>query len=118
MTEIMRNLTKNDLCQNNSIKNNKINKYIRKHINGNSINNKNKNIIKSKNSKFLISTKNKNINQKKYIKPTDCSRDNSEVVLDESINVLNNAKIMSENRSTNDKSLNAKKIIILKGKLI
>ena len=117
MTEIMRNLTKSDLCQNNSIKNNKINKYIRKHINGNSINNKNKNIIKSKNSKFLISTKNKNINQKKYIKPTDCSRDNSEVVLDESINVLNNAKIMSENRSTNDKSLNAKKNNYIKRKI-
>ena len=116
MTEIMRHLTKNDLCQNNSIKNNKINKYIRKHINGNSINKKNKNLIKNKNTKLLISTKNKNINQKIY-KPADCNKDNSEVALDESCNVLNNAKIMSENRSTNDKSLNAKKNNYIKRKI-
>ena len=104
LTEIMRHLTKNDLCQyNNNIKNNKINKYIRKQINGNSINNKNKNI------NLFIPTKNKNINRKKNIKPSDCNRDNSEIVLDESCNALNNAKIMSENRSTNDKSLNAQK---------
>ncbi len=117
MTEIMRHLTKNDLCQNNSIKNNKKNKYIRKHINGNSINNKNKNIIKYKNSKLLISAKNKNTNQKNYIKPSDCNKDNSELVLDESYNALNNAKIMSENRSTNDKSLNAKKNNYIKKKI-
>ena len=116
MTEIMRDLTKNDLYQNNSIKKNKINKYILKHISGNSISNKKK-IIKKKNNKLLTSTKNKNINPKIYIKPSDCSRDNSEVVLDESYNVLNSAKIMSENRSTNDKSLNAKKNNYIKRKI-
>ena len=112
LTEIMRHLTKNDLCQyNNSIKNNKINKYIRKQINGNFINNKNKNI------NLFIPTKNKNINRKKNIEPSDCNRDNSEIVLDESFNALNNEKIMSENRSTNDKSLNAQKCNYIKRKI-
>ena len=117
ITEIMRHLTKNKLLPNNSIKSGKNNKYIKKTINGNPILNKNDNIIKSKNSKLLTSAKIKNISHRKYTKPCDYSRDNSDVVLDESYNALNNAKIISENRSTTDKSLNTKKNNSIKSKI-
>ena len=119
ITEIMRHLTKNKLLPNNSIKSGKNNRYIKKTINGNPILNKNDKIIKNKNknNKLLNSAKNKNINQRKYINPCDYSRDNSDVVLDESYNVLNNAKIISENRSTTDKSLNTKKNNSIKSKI-
>ena len=117
ITDIMRHLTKNKLWPNNSIRSGKSNKYIKKSINGNPILNKNDNIIKNKNSKLLSSAKNKNINRRKYTKPCDYSKDNSENVLDESYNVLNNAKIISENRSTTDKSLNTKKNNSIKSKI-
>jgi hypothetical protein len=117
ITEIMRHLTKNKLLSNNSIKSGKSNKYIKKTINGNPILNKNDNIIKNKNSKLLSAAKIKNINYRKYTKPCDYSRDNSEDVLDESYNVLNNAKIIPENRSTTDKSLNTKKNNSIKSKI-
>ena len=117
ITEIMRHLTKNKLLPNNSIKSGKNNRYIKKTINGNPILNKNDKIIKNKNNKLLNSAKNKNINQRKFINPCDYSRDNSDDVLDESYNVLNNAKIISENRSTTDKSLNTKKNNSIKSKI-
>ena len=117
ITEIMRHLTKNKLLPNNSIKSGKNNRFIKKTINGNPILNKNDKIIKNKNNKLLNSAKNKNINQRKFINPCDYSRDNSDVVLDESYNVLNNAKIISENRSTTDKSLNTKKNNSIKSKI-
>ena len=117
ITEIMRHLTKNKLLPNNSIKSGKNNRYIKKTINGNPILNKNDKIIKNKNNKLLNSAKNKNINQRKYTNPCDYSRDNSDDVLDESYNVLNNAKIISENRSTTDKSLNTKKNNSIKSKI-
>ena len=117
ITEIMRHLTKNKLLPNNSIKSGKNNRFIKKTINGNPILNKNDKIIKNKNNKLLNSAKNKNINQRKFINPCDYSRDNSDDVLDESYNVLNNAKIISENRSTTDKSLNTKKNNSIKSKI-
>ena len=117
ITEIMRHITKNKFLPNNSIKNGKTNKYIKKTINGNPILNKNDNIIKNKNCKLLSSAKIKNINHKKYTKPYEYSRDNSDAVLDESYNAFNNAKIISENHSTNDKSLNTKKNNSIKSKI-
>jgi len=119
ITEIMRHLTKNKLLPSNSIKNGKSNKYIKKTINGNPILNKNNNNIKNENNKLMTSSKNKIkiINHRKHTKPCDYSRDISDAVLDESYNILNNAKIISENRSTTDKSLNTKKNNSIKSKI-
>ena len=100
LTDIMSCLTKSNLLKNNTDEN--------RFTNINPINNindisKNKGIINNK--KILSSsTKNNNIEYKKNDKQLNINKDNSQLIFDES-NDFNDAKILCEYNSTNDKSL-------------
>ena len=104
MTDIMSCLTKSNLLK----KMNDENRF----TNINPINNindiiKNKGIIKDK--KIISSTtKNNYIDYKKNDKQLNINKDNSELILNESYNDFNDAKILCEYNSTNDKSLNTR----------
>ena len=111
LTEIIKSFAKNNLPNNNNkiIKNKKF--LIPKKIID--YKDKNNNISKNKDKKKQENNKNKSKNEishyKKYNELLNYSRDNS-LISEECFNPLNEARIISENRSTNDKSLNAKKM--------
>ena len=107
MTDIMRHLTKTNLLSNNKLRQ-KIEK-----IDNNPINDINKNkdikIEKNKKNKLLYTLNDEKSHCKKFKKFFNLSRENSDLIFDDCFNALNNAKILNENYSTNDKSLNTKK---------
>ena len=106
ITEIMSRLTKSNILNNieNESRYSNINhiKYKNKKtdmINSNIINNKK---IKSS------SSKNNLLDYKKTYRQLKNNKDNSELILNESYNAFNDAKILCEYNSTNDRSLNTK----------
>ena len=105
MTDIMSCLTKTNLL--------KYNKEENRFTNINPINNNNNDIKKNKRiikeQKIISSsTKNNYIDYKKNDRQLKINKDNSQLILDESFNDFNDAKILCEYNSTNDKSLNTK----------
>lgn len=107
ITEIMNHLNINNFLTNND-KNNNAKENRISNINPINDKNKNKNNIKKKKKqeKIFYSPKKPKIN-----KNSDCSdysRGTSFLMLDECCNTFNDPKLLCENNSTNDKSLNTK----------
>ena len=88
--------------------------------NNNTINEKkkNKNIIYKRNIHKQLESSSNNILLKNNKKCLNCSKDNSDLISDECYNNLYDPKLLGENHSTNDKSLNNKKEEITKKKII
>ena len=110
LKEIIKNLSKNDLSNKNNNNMFKTKKLFlpKKHIDSKNKNSsKNKNTDNNKQEKITNKSNKKITQYKKFNDFLNYSKENS-LIVDECFNGLNDARIISENHSTNDKSLNVK----------